>query len=87
MANMKNAKKAIRVISRKKESNRRFEASCKTAMRNLEKAIVAKDKDKALENLRIAIKRLDKAASKGVVTKNFVARNKSRLTRKVNVLD
>ena len=31
-------------------------------------------------------KKADKAASKGIVHKNYVARNKSRLTKKVNAL-
>ena len=72
MANMKNAKKAIKTIKKKKESN------------NVEKSIVSKENDKAKKALAVAIKRIDKAASKGVVTSNFAARNKSRLTKKVN---
>ena len=43
-----------------------------------------KDQAAAKENLAIAIKRIDKAKSKGVVTPNFASRNKSRLTKKVN---
>jgi small subunit ribosomal protein S20 len=53
-------------------------------MKNVEKAVVANDKDKAKDALGVAIERIDKATSKGVVTKNFCARNKSRLTKKVN---
>ena len=37
--------------------------------------------------LKIATKRIDKAAQKGVATKNFVARNKSRLSKKVNEME
>ena len=56
----------------------------RTAIKNVEKAVLANEKDKANDNLKIAIKRIDKAESKGVVTRNFSARNKSRLTKKVN---
>ena len=84
MANMKNAKKKIKVIAKKKKNNNDYRTSMRTAMKNVEKAIIAGDKDKANETLGIAIKRIDKATSKGVVTKNFCARNKSRLTKKVN---
>ncbi len=84
MANMKNAKKAIRTIKKKKENNNTFKASMRTAIKNVEKAVNAKDKKAAQENLNVAIKRIDKAASKGVVKSNFAARNKSRLTKKVN---
>ena len=84
MANMKNAKKAINTIKKKKENNNTFKASMRTAIKNVEKAVNAKDKKAAQENLNVAIKRIDKAASKGVVKSNFAARNKSRLTKKVN---
>ena len=84
MPNMKNAKKKILVDAKKKENNNNFKASMKTAIKNVEKSVKAKDKDKAAENLKIAIKRIDKATSCGVATKNHCARNKSRLTKKVN---
>lgn len=83
MANMKNAKKAIKVIAKRKERNNDFAASMKSAIKNVERAVVAKDKDKANTTLKTAIKKIDKAASKGVASKNFVARNKSRLSKKV----
>jgi len=84
MANMKNAKKKIKVIAKKKKTNNEYKTSMRTAMKNVEKAVIASDKDKAVDALGVAIKRIDKATSKGVVTKNFCARNKSRLTKKVN---
>ena len=86
MANMKNAKKAIKVIERKRIENRDYEASMKTAMKKVEKAVAAKDKENAEKELKVAIKKIDKAASVGVATKNFSARNKSRLTKKVNAM-
>lgn len=87
MPNMKNAKKAVLTTAKRKVNNNDFKASMKTAMKNVEKAVIAKDKTKAQEDLQIAIKRLDKAASAGVVTSNFVARNKSRLMKKVNEME
>ena len=88
MANMKNAKKAIKTsLKRKVNNNNVYKASLKNAIKNTEKAILAKDKEKATENLKVAIKRLDKAAHAGVVKPNYVARNKSRLTLKVNAME
>lgn len=84
MANMRNAKKKIKVIAKKKKSNSEYKTSMRTAMKNVEKAVISNDKNNAVEALGVAIKRIDKATSKGVVTKNFCARNKSRLTKKVN---
>ena len=87
MANMKNAKKKIKVIAKKKKNNNDFKTSMRTAMKNVEKAVISNDKDVAVDALKVAIKRIDKATAKGVVTKNFCARNKSRLTKKVNEMN
>lgn len=86
MANMKNAKKAVKTIAKRNIRNNDYKASMKTAIKNVEKAVFAKDKEKAQEALKIAIKRLDKACAAGVITSNFVSRNKSRLTIKVNAM-
>jgi len=87
MANMKNAKKKINVIAKETERNNNYSASMKTAVKNVEKAVKENNKDKATDNLKVAIKRIDKAKSAGVITDNKAARNKSRLTKKVNAMD
>lgn len=87
MANMKNAKKKIKTIAKEKELNNIYRSSMRTAIKHVEKAVTAKEKDKAEEALGTAIKRIDKAGSKGIVHSNFVARNKSRLTKKVNEME
>ena len=87
MPNMKNAKKAVRANAKKTVENNYFEASMKTAIKNVEKAVASKDKAKAQDDLKIAVKRIDKAAAKGVTSKNACARNKSRLTKKVNNME
>lgn len=88
MPNMKNAKKAVKTSEKRKiNNNNTYKASLKTAIKNTEKAILAKDKEKATECLKVAIKKLDKAFSAGVVKSNYVARNKSRLTTKVNNME
>lgn len=84
MANMKNAEKRILVNAKKNIRNNNYSASMKTAVKNVEKAVLTKDKAKAEEALKVAIKRIDKAAGANVVAKNKCAREKSRLTKKVN---
>ena len=81
MPNIKSAKKRVKVIAKKKVSNNDLRSSMRTAIKNVEKST---DKDSAVKNLNIAIQRLDKALSKGLVHKNYAARQKSRLTKKVN---
>ncbi len=87
MANMKNAKKKIKVIAKETDNNNNYTASMKTACKNVEKAVAAKDKNKATDNLKIAIKRIDKAKGAGAIKDNTAARNKSRLTKKVNAME
>ena len=41
----------------------------------------------AEEKLKVAIKTIDKAKKNGVTSKNTSARNKSRLTKKVNSME
>ena len=87
MANMKNAKKKIKTIAKEKELNNVYRSSMRTAMRNVEKAVASNDKEKAKDALATAIKRIDKAGSKGIVHKNYVARHKSKLAMAVNSLN
>jgi small subunit ribosomal protein S20 len=87
MPNLKNAKKRVLVNIKKEKANNEFAASMKTAIKNVEKAVVSKDKEKATDKLKVAIKAIDKAAQKGVTAKNTAARNKSRLNKKVNSME
>ena len=85
---MKNAKKAVKTsIKRKVNNNNTYKASLKNAIKNVEKAVLAKDKEKANEALKVAIKKIDKAVGAGIVKDNYAARNKSRLTIKVNSME
>ena len=87
MPNMKNAEKRILVNAKKEVTNNNYEASMKTAIKNVERAVASKDKEKANDKLKIAIKTIDKAEKKGVTSKNTGARNKSRLSKKVNSME
>ncbi len=87
MPNMKNAEKRVLVNIKKEENNNRYEATMKNAIKKVEKAVAKKNKEEAQENLKVAIKSIDKAAKNGVTSKNTCARNKSRLTKKVNEME
>ena len=81
MPNIKSAKKRVKVIAKKKVNNNDLRSSMRTAIKNVLKET---DKVKAQERLNIAVQRIDKACSKGIVHKNYAARQKSRLTKFVN---
>jgi small subunit ribosomal protein S20 len=84
MPNIKSAKKRVKVSAKKHDSNNLFTASMKTAIKKVEKLAKDTTKDVADKILSVASKKIDKALSKGLVHKNYAARQKSRLTKKVN---
>jgi len=71
---------------RKRYQNRVVKSSVKTAVGEVNEAILGKDAKTASEALLKAIRQLDKAATKGVIHNNTASRKKSRLTRKVKLL-
>lgn len=84
MANIKSAKKRILVNRTKAERNKSIKSSVKTAIKKVDVAIAAKDKEAATAALINATSVIDKAAQKGVYHKNTSARKVSRLTKAVN---
>lgn len=87
MANVKNAEKKIRQISKITLAHQQLKSTVKNAIKNTDKAVAAGNKEEASKQLKLAIKSLDNAKSKGLVHKNKVDREKSRLTIKVNNME
>ncbi len=86
MANIKQQMKRNKTNEKRRLSNASFKSSVKTAVKAVELAVAAKDKEKATLSLSFAHKKLDKGLAKGVFHKNFVARHKSGLANLVNTL-
>ncbi|AYD40996.1 30S ribosomal protein S20 [Clostridium fermenticellae] len=86
MANIKSAKKRIKVINKKTLQNKIIKSALKTAIKKFLVAVDAKNVEEAKTTFVTAAKSLDMAASKGVIHKNKAARNKSRLASKLNSL-
>ena len=84
MANIKSAKKRIKVIARKTLRNKIIKSRTKTAIKKVITAVNNGSKDEAKIALVSAIATIDKATSKGVFHKNNASRKKSRLTKLVN---
>ncbi len=87
MANIKSAKKRIRVAEIKTARNKSIKSGVKTAVKKVEAAIAAGDKAAANELLNAAIKSISMAATKGVYHKNTASRKVSRLTKAVNGME
>jgi small subunit ribosomal protein S20 len=83
VANIKSQIKRIGTNKKAQERNKAVKSELKTAIRATREAVVAGDKDKAQTSLLIAAKKLDKAASKGVIHKNQAANRKSAIAKQV----
>lgn len=86
LANIKSAKKRIRVIEKKTLRNTMVKSALKTYIKKFEVAIANNNQDEAKTSFVRAQKALDMAASKGVIHRNKAARKKSRLQAKLNKL-
>ncbi len=86
MANIKSQIKRNRTNKKAQERNKAVKSELKTAIRSAREAVVAGDKDKATAALRLAAKKIDKAASKGVIHKNQAANRKSAIAKQVAAL-
>ena len=84
MANIKSAKKRIKVTAVRTERNKAIRSKVKTAMKKVEKAVAGGDKAAATEALRLATVEIEKEQTKGVYHKNNAARKVSRLALAVN---
>ena len=87
MPNIKSAKKRMRSNSKKADVNTLVTSSMRTAIKKFEKEVKAGNKEEASNNLNIAVQRIDKAMSTGLVHKNKAARLKSRLTKMRNTME
>ncbi len=84
LANIKSAKKRIKVIEAKTLRNKMIKSKVKTLVKKVEAAVAQSDKAAAATALTEAVVAIDKAAAKGIFHKNTAARKVSRLTKAVN---
>ena len=83
MPDIKSAKKRVKVIATKTARNKATKSALRTAVK---KAYYAVDTnaDNKTEAVRLAIKKIDQAAAKGILRKNTAARSKSSLAKRLN---
>ena len=84
MANIKSAKKRIKVIEKKTLRNRIIKSKVKTAIKKVLLAVNVGNLEEAKIAYAHAAAEIDKAVSKGVFHKNNGARKKSSLSKLVN---
>lgn len=81
MANIKSQKKRILTNAKATARNRAVKSEVRTRIKNATDTIGSADNAEAV---RLAVKRIDMAASKGVLHPRTAARKKSRLMKRVN---
>jgi small subunit ribosomal protein S20 len=86
MANTASARKAARKIARRTEVNKARRSRMRSAVRAVEEAIAAGDRNKALDAMKTAEPQLMRAARQGQVHKNAASRKVSRLTHQIGKL-
>jgi len=86
VANIKQQAKRNRTNERRRLRNKSVKSSVRTAIRKFREAVAAGEKEKAAELLVATSRKLDKAATKGVIHKNQAANKKSALARAYNKL-
>ena len=84
MANIKSAKKRIRLAEESRSRNRVRRSIARAAIRRFEESLRAGNLEEAETRLRFASGRLDRAAQKGAIHRNKAARRKSHIWRLFN---
>jgi small subunit ribosomal protein S20 len=82
MANHPQAAKRARQAEKRRIRNKAVKTGVRSAVKKVLEALEGKDPKVAAEALKVAVSRLDRARSKGVLRRRSVARAVSRLTRK-----
>jgi len=83
MANTSSARKAARKIARRTDINQARRSRMRSAVRQVEEAISAGDRNKAVEAMKTAEPALMRAAQLGQIHRNSASRKISRLTKSI----
>ena len=86
VANIASQIKRNRQNEKRRLRNKSVRAELRTRTKNAVAAAQSGSEDSA-EQLRLAVKRIDKAAARGVIHKNTAANHKSRLVRRIAALE
>ena len=86
MANIKSQVKRIKTNEKARLANASFKSRMRTAIKAVQAAVKAGNKESAIELMNVAFSRIDKSVSRGIQHKNAAARQKAALAKFVNSL-
>lgn len=84
MANIKSAMKRAKTNEISRQRNKMVKTNLKTSVKKFDLAVTEGNVEAAQEAFRLATKKIDMAATKGILHKNTAARKKSTLARVLN---
>jgi small subunit ribosomal protein S20 len=84
VANIKSQIKRNRQNEKRRLRNKAVKSSLKTAIRKVNEAFTAGDPELATTLVRDASRKLDKAASKGIIHKNQAANRKAAISKRLS---
>ena len=83
MANIKSAMKRVKITRAQNLRNRMIISDLKTALKKFDKALESGDEAAISEMYTIAVSKVGKAVTKGVIHKNAANRKKAQLAKKL----
>jgi small subunit ribosomal protein S20 len=86
MANTAGARKRARQSEKRRQHNAAQRSSLRTAIKGVQKAILAGDKAAAMKVYRESMSVVDGIADKKIIHKNKAARHKSRLAAQIKAM-
>ena len=86
MANIKSSAKRALLIEKTTAKNRAAKSLLKTNAKKFDAAVASGDKTSAESAYKVAVKTVDRAATKNLIHKNKAARRKSSMTKKLDAM-
>lgn len=86
MPNIKSASKRVLIAKDRNAKNKAKKSVLKTNIKKFDAAVAEGNRDAAVSAYKVAVKTVDRAATKGLIHKNAAANKKSRMTVKLNEL-
>ena len=86
MPNIKSAKKRVLIAQKKTLQNKSINSNLKTVIKKANATLEEGSVENAQAAVRVAVKKIDQAAARGIMHKNAAAHKKSARALKLNAL-
>lgn len=87
MPNIKSASKRVEIAKVRNARNKAEKSALRTEIKKFDAAVASGDRDAASSAYKVAVKAVDRAASKNLIHKNNAANKKSGMAGKLNAMN